>query len=356
MGYPGGRPSASLALTERALAVKEKQEPLHPWYSDDWRRIVEFLPIDVGRDGNDDGDNAEISKDVVARPSPPVPRSPSMMSARRDDAHEYEIEAEDDISLNVNSSPEKVTTITPPRESSTRRSRRSERSRRRRRRRRIRSRWVRAEYEDGDGSEDEDEEDPRDRHRLQEVRDGWYSELGAHSRGRDDSDNEEEDDDCAHDRERTNKRLRCAPHPSASASRSRSRSEQSLSSEESRETGRRHAGHDVRRQQDFRPTVMASTRAPPIAASVSALGAAPNAIRPTQTSRPRRPAGRRGKNMFADDEKAAIIAGVAKWGMGKWAKIKADPSFAERLRERTPVQIKDAYRTMWKGREASGPR
>jgi len=54
---------------------------------------------------------------------------------------------------------------------------------------------------------------------------------------------------------------------------------------------------------------------------------------------------------FTDEEKNAIKEGVNEKGFGNWAKIKEDIKYKEILKNRTAVQIKDAYRTMKKNNE-----
>lgn len=53
-----------------------------------------------------------------------------------------------------------------------------------------------------------------------------------------------------------------------------------------------------------------------------------------------------GRKVWTDIEKMAIKEGIENYGMGKWAKIKADN--AEILKDRTSGQIKDCVRTMKK--------
>ena len=52
---------------------------------------------------------------------------------------------------------------------------------------------------------------------------------------------------------------------------------------------------------------------------------------------------------WTDEEKACVKEGVKVYGVGKWVSIKTD--YAEILRNRTPVQIKDCWRTMTKNQE-----
>mmetsp|Transcript_4592 Transcript_4592/g.5305 ORF Transcript_4592/g.5305 Transcript_4592/m.5305 type:complete len:107 (+) Transcript_4592:808-1128(+) len=52
----------------------------------------------------------------------------------------------------------------------------------------------------------------------------------------------------------------------------------------------------------------------------------------------------KGRKMFTQDEKHAIIAGVEKFGRGRWKEIK--DYYNELLGDRTSTQIKDCYRTM----------
>lgn len=62
---------------------------------------------------------------------------------------------------------------------------------------------------------------------------------------------------------------------------------------------------------------------------------------------------RRKRRRYSEEEKAAIMQGVQKYGEGKWAIIKDDPQFSAILSSRTSVNIKDCYRTIirQKGKE-----
>mmetsp|Transcript_27390 Transcript_27390/g.58866 ORF Transcript_27390/g.58866 Transcript_27390/m.58866 type:complete len:568 (+) Transcript_27390:108-1811(+) len=55
---------------------------------------------------------------------------------------------------------------------------------------------------------------------------------------------------------------------------------------------------------------------------------------------------RRKRCPFTDEEKNAIIDGVKRFGVGKWAEIKSHPRYEDTLRNRTSVQLKDKWRTM----------
>lgn len=55
------------------------------------------------------------------------------------------------------------------------------------------------------------------------------------------------------------------------------------------------------------------------------------------------------RRKWTEEEKEALKQGVSQFGVGKWAKIKE--KYAEILRNRTSVQIKDCWRTMTRNNE-----
>lgn len=55
------------------------------------------------------------------------------------------------------------------------------------------------------------------------------------------------------------------------------------------------------------------------------------------------------RRRWTSEEKSAVKEGVKKYGLGKWVAIKTE--YAELLRNRTAVQIKDVWRTMIKNNE-----
>jgi hypothetical protein len=52
------------------------------------------------------------------------------------------------------------------------------------------------------------------------------------------------------------------------------------------------------------------------------------------------------RRRWTSEERDAVKAGVEKYGLGKWIKVKKE--YAATLRNRTAVQLKDCYRTMMK--------
>lgn len=55
------------------------------------------------------------------------------------------------------------------------------------------------------------------------------------------------------------------------------------------------------------------------------------------------------RHRWSNEEKEAVVQGVRKFGRGKWVQVKS--AFPNRLRNRTAVQIKDCFRTMWNKNE-----
>eukprot|EP00658_Telonema_sp_P-2_P032793 TRINITY_DN24196_c0_g2_i1.p1 TRINITY_DN24196_c0_g2~~TRINITY_DN24196_c0_g2_i1.p1 ORF type:complete len:429 (+),score=57.14 TRINITY_DN24196_c0_g2_i1:37-1323(+) len=60
-----------------------------------------------------------------------------------------------------------------------------------------------------------------------------------------------------------------------------------------------------------------------------------------------------GRVAFSEEESAAIMAGVAKHGVGRWEAIRTDPEFASILVSRSGVNLKDRYRNM--SRKSANP-
>ncbi|EOA38272.1 hypothetical protein CARUB_v10009763mg [Capsella rubella] len=52
------------------------------------------------------------------------------------------------------------------------------------------------------------------------------------------------------------------------------------------------------------------------------------------------------KNKWTPEEEEALVAGIAKYGPGKWSNIIEDPEFAPQLLERTNINLKDKWRNM----------
>ncbi len=47
---------------------------------------------------------------------------------------------------------------------------------------------------------------------------------------------------------------------------------------------------------------------------------------------------------WTENEVKVLLSGIEKYGLGKWAKIKADPEFESGLAERDAINLKDKVR------------
>ncbi|ESQ29983.1 hypothetical protein EUTSA_v10011866mg [Eutrema salsugineum] len=56
----------------------------------------------------------------------------------------------------------------------------------------------------------------------------------------------------------------------------------------------------------------------------------------------------RKNNKWTKEEEEALVAGIAKYGAGKWKKILVDPEFAPQLSGRDNINLKDKWRNLTK--------
>jgi len=101
--------------------------------------------------------------------------------------------------------------------------------------------------------------------------------------------------------------------------------------------------------------VSVTTRPPPrpLVASATRPAQRMQGLTGARGARPRSGRGRARKEKWTEDENQALRQGVELFGTGKWFQIKQDPRFADVLRKRTNIDLKDRWRNFAGGRSKS---